>query len=302
MHPHQVGGHGKLMTSTSGTLYKPVQKRELFFYLEMRDKHPALLPFCAELKGLATFHGDPKSTDSDGDCAKITYTVKFLDADTHSDSLREMCDKLSPYLRENQRVYFAMQDLTRGLHIPCVMDLKTGTRIHGLDAPAEKAQRLRARMDVTTSGSLGLALSGFKCVKRTGETTVVSKMTSAQGKDLTDETMKTTIHDFFHDGVAFRPDVVSAILAQLEDFQTVISQLTPDLYRFWATSLLLIFDGDPTSDCRPVVRLVDFASTAPVQEMRDLGLDVSAAEEQDGFLFGLGNLISMIRELDSTLQ
>ena len=59
----------------------------------------------------------------------------------------------------------------------------------------DQAQRLRARMDVTTSGSLGLALSGFKCVKRTGETTVVSKMTSAQGKDLTDETMKTTIHD-----------------------------------------------------------------------------------------------------------
>lgn len=109
------------------------------------------------------------------------------------------------------------------------------------------------------------------------------------GRSLSEEGLRQSLTQFFHNGERLRTDVFPALLDQLTRLLSVISQLTS--YRFFTSSLLIIYDGLESLKADIDVRIIDFAhSTWPGRSPVHSGPD-------DGFIFGLQNLIDLIREL-----
>lgn len=57
--------------------------------------------------------------------------------------------------RPSQRYFMLLENIASNYHLPCILDLKMGTRQHGDDASDEKMRRQMAKCAATTSASLG---------------------------------------------------------------------------------------------------------------------------------------------------
>lgn len=91
---------------------------------------------------------------------------------------------------------------------------------------------------------------------------------------------------FFNNGSSVRLELLPLILKQLQPFYDWFeSQIS---YKLFATSLLIVYEGDTTLTRRPVIRLVDFAHTYESSNCLD-----------ENFLFGLRKLKCLLENIAS---
>lgn len=60
-----------------------------------------------------------------------------------------------------------MENVAYQFSNPCILDLKMGTRQHGDDATGEKRDRLMAKVEKSTSKTLGIRACGMQVKKYT---------------------------------------------------------------------------------------------------------------------------------------
>jgi len=167
---------------------------------------------------------------------------------------------------ENFQYYIVLQDLTAGISKPCVMDMKMGT--------------YRQRFD--TSVSLGFRICGMRVWRESG----LYSVDRLFGRGLTCDTIEDAVGAFLFDGRFMRTHLIPPILNKLQNIMAVVEH-SP--FRFYTSSLLFIYDGDEDSSARVDVRLVDFAHA--------IYKGTKGGEADDGFLFGMRNLVALFTQL-----
>ncbi|KAK4022424.1 inositol hexakisphosphate kinase 3 [Daphnia magna] len=186
--------------------------------------------------------------------------------------------------------FLLLENLTWRRKRPCVLDVKMGTRQYGDDAPESKRRSQSLKVENSTSGSLGIRLCGMQVFQVS--TNKYLCRNKYYGRSLTDDGLRCSLAQFFHNGERLRTDIFLLLLDRLNRLLAVISQL--DSYRLFTSSLLIIYDGLDGQPSEIDVRIIDFAHAT----QRDMTAESQTyTGPDDGFIFGLKSLIELIEEL-----
>lgn len=103
-----------------------------------------------------------------------------------------------------------------------------------------------------------------------------------------------------HDGNKLLTQHVSILQRKLKCLLHSISQLPS--YRFFGSSLLVIYDGDPCSTSDIEIRMIDFAHSVLDDEMfagmKDMTYPPSQPDQPDqGYILGLKTLLDILERM-----
>ncbi|OMJ28963.1 Inositol hexakisphosphate kinase 3 [Smittium culicis] len=132
-----------------------------------------------------------------------------------------------------------MRDLTASMRHPCILDLKMGTRQHGINALPSKILSQTRKCAQTTSFKLGVRMCGLQVYKRTSHHYLFQD--KYFGRSLDAHTFKRTLIEFLDNGEEIVVLHILPLLRKLVILFKTISQIHG--FRFYGSSLLLVYDG-----------------------------------------------------------
>ncbi|XP_013865260.1 inositol hexakisphosphate kinase 2 [Austrofundulus limnaeus] len=141
----------------------------------------------------------------------------------------------------NQYKCILLENLTWRHSVPCVLDLKMGTRQYGDDTSEEKKAMHIRKCQQSTSASIGVRLCGMQVYH--SDTGKLMFMNKYLGRKLTPPGFKEALFQFFHSGRRLRHELLTPVLSRLREMQAVLEAC--ESYRFYSSSLLIIYDGAP---------------------------------------------------------
>ncbi|KAJ1355464.1 hypothetical protein KIN20_012863 [Parelaphostrongylus tenuis] len=314
---HQVGGHFGLLQCT-GHVAKPMNTRELAFYELMDDHLRQFVPdYCGRVRVCA-------SVEDDGDLRlvaepvvechprlKKSGSVRFrlgesgrveaiTDRVPHNYWAAEcQCMVVHKLLEGSYSWFILLNNIVATFSLPCVLDLKIGTRQHGDDASESKRRRQLRKCLMSTSATLGVRIVGMQLYESRTKfivffiwqfviVTVITFVDKQEGRRMNESEFRANLQKF----------VRSCGIGRAARFRHKLRELRATLvecvgYRFFSSSLLFAFDADAadsTTDDAIRLRLIDFAhSTFPgfAQDVVYEGID-------EGCLLGIDSILAAI--------
>ncbi|XP_034724268.1 inositol hexakisphosphate kinase 2-like isoform X1 [Etheostoma cragini] len=141
----------------------------------------------------------------------------------------------------NQYKFILLENLTWRHTLPCVLDVKMGTQQYGDEVTEEKKARKKRKCENSTAPVIGVCLSGMQVYQYdTGQLMFMNKF---HGRRLTVPDFKEALFQFFHSGQRLRRELFAPVLQRLQEVQAALEAC--ESYRFYSSSLLIIYDGAP---------------------------------------------------------
>lgn len=113
------------------------------------------------------------------------------------------------------------------------------------------------------------------------------------------EGFRQALHQFLHDGTRLRMELLEPIQRQLRALLSVIRSQSS--YRFYSSSLLIIYDGQETLQMphgsnvvKVDIRMIDFAHTTYKGSWNE---HTTYDGPDPGYIFGLENLIQILQDI-----
>jgi 1D-myo-inositol-tetrakisphosphate 5-kinase/inositol-polyphosphate multikinase len=188
--------------------------------------------------------------------------------------------------KEGSNSYLLLEDITAKYSKPCTIDVKMGKQSYEPDADKEKQERESNKYPQQTE--FGLRIVGMRVYDPSHEDACEDGFvffTKHYGRSLRErEKLKDAFIIYF--GVGNSERSLSCVISQLR----VIEQwfLSNDSFCFYASSLLISYEGETDGDCAQnmaEVKMIDFARVR-----RQSGGD-------EGFLLGLKTLTTLLEEI-----
>ncbi|XP_054153379.1 inositol hexakisphosphate kinase 3-like [Oppia nitens] len=209
----------------------------------------------------------------------------------------------------NRRKFLLLENLTYNYKFPCVMDIKMGVRQYDDFANESKILSHTIKVSKTTSGSLGLRITGVQVYNKSSDRFICHN--KYYGRTLTTEGFLKTMKTFLQMDSQSKVILIGLMIEKLEKLLAVIENL--NYFRFYTTSLLIIYEGSfDRNNCQNNtnlvdIRIIDFAHTVYQSNTNldtnlDNNLDANHTDNNgpdQGFIFGLINLIQLLKDIQS---
>jgi len=208
----QVGGHVYMKILNDKFVCKPLNERELQFYQNI----PQIL-----VEHIPRYQGTIVARNEE------TMGIRREEASSSKSSKLE---------------YLVLENLTKDFQKPCVLDLKMGTRMYGDFASDAKRKSQRKKSKKSTSEILGVRFCGSQRFSFSKDS---YEMFDKYVGRVADETeLRNLVQKFFINGGVLRGDVIKDVLDKINKMKRSVLEL--DEYRFYSSSLLIIYEGHCT--------------------------------------------------------
>lgn len=135
--------------------------------------------------------------------------------------------------------YILLENRVSKYEIPCILDIKMGTRQYGDNASLSKRQSHTAKAAASTSSSLGVRLSGMVVYRHDSGRYICHN--KYYGHSLTVDGFHQALFNFLYDGHRLCYKVITALIEKLRKLYSVVQGL--NTFRFFTSSLLIIYDA-----------------------------------------------------------